>query len=126
MQKKSQNKIELLAPAGDMEKLKTALHFGADAVYFAGKNYGLRAYGTNFDEFSEKAHRSYVGASNTQIKNAELLKNVMIKHGFKPIYTEWWHFDDSNYLNYPVINISLNEYVQTINDKMKGGEINEN
>lgn len=81
---------------------------------------------TNFDEFSEKAHRSYVGASNTQIKNAELLKNVMIKHGFKPIYTEWWHFDDSNYLNYPVINISLNEYVQTINDKMKGGEINEN
>lgn len=43
------NKIELLAPAGDMEKLKTALHFGADAVYFAGKNYGLRAFGTNFD-----------------------------------------------------------------------------
>lgn len=30
-------KIELLAPAGDIEKLKTALHFGADAVYFAGK-----------------------------------------------------------------------------------------
>ena len=30
-------KVELLAPAGDMEKLKTALHFGADAVYFAGK-----------------------------------------------------------------------------------------
>ena len=43
-------KIELLAPAGDLEKLKTALHFGADAVYFAGKNYGLRAYGTNFEE----------------------------------------------------------------------------
>ena len=30
------SKIELLAPAGDIEKLKTALHFGADAVYFAG------------------------------------------------------------------------------------------
>ena len=42
-------KIELLAPAGDLEKLKTALHFGADAVYFAGKNYGLRAFGTNFE-----------------------------------------------------------------------------
>ena len=41
--------IELLAPAGDMEKLKTAVHFGADAVYFAGKNYGLRAFGTNFE-----------------------------------------------------------------------------
>ena len=42
------NKVELLAPAGDMEKLKTALHFGADAVYFAGKNYGLRAMSSNF------------------------------------------------------------------------------
>ena len=47
-------KIELLAPAGDIEKLKTALHFGADAVYFAGKNYGLRAFGTNFEETSIK------------------------------------------------------------------------
>ena len=43
-----QRKIELLSPAGDMEKLKTALHFGADAVYFAGKNYGLRAMSSNF------------------------------------------------------------------------------
>ena len=42
-------KIELLAPAGDMEKLKTAIYFGADAVYFAGKNYGLRALSSNFD-----------------------------------------------------------------------------
>ena len=43
-------KVELLAPAGDMEKLKTALHFGADAVYFAGKNYGLRAMNSNLTE----------------------------------------------------------------------------
>lgn len=46
-------KVELLAPAGDMEKLKTALHFGADAVYFAGKKFGLRAYATNFANINE-------------------------------------------------------------------------
>ena len=40
--------VELLAPAGDMEKLKTALHFGADAVYFAGTQMGLRAFAGNF------------------------------------------------------------------------------
>lgn len=40
--------IELLAPAGNMEKLKTAFHFGADAVYLAGKHYGLRAFADNF------------------------------------------------------------------------------
>lgn len=42
-------KVELLAPAGNLEKLKTAFHFGADAVYLSGKQYGLRAFADNFD-----------------------------------------------------------------------------
>ncbi len=41
---------ELLAPAGNMEKLKTAFHFGADAVYLSGRRFGLRAYADNFTE----------------------------------------------------------------------------
>lgn len=41
-------KPELLAPAGDMEKLKAALHYGADAVYLSGERYGLRAAAENF------------------------------------------------------------------------------
>ena len=41
--------MELLAPAGNMEKLKTALYFGADAIYLAGKAYGLRAFAGNFE-----------------------------------------------------------------------------
>ena len=48
--------MELLAPAGNLEKLKTALHFGADAVYFSGKKFGLRAFAGNFtDEEIEEA-----------------------------------------------------------------------
>ncbi|MDO4289131.1 MAG: peptidase U32 family protein, partial [Eubacterium sp.] len=42
-------KPELLAPAGNFEKLKYALHYGADAVYCAGKRFGLRAKADNFD-----------------------------------------------------------------------------
>ena len=42
--------IELLAPAGNFEKLQAALIYGADAVYIGGKNFNLRAYGDNFDE----------------------------------------------------------------------------
>ncbi|MBQ3116636.1 MAG: U32 family peptidase [Clostridia bacterium] len=41
-------KIELLSPAGDMSKLKTAFHFGADAVYIGGKTFSLRALAGNF------------------------------------------------------------------------------
>lgn len=43
-------KPELLAPAGNLSKLKTAIHFGADAVYFGGKNFSLRTFADNFTE----------------------------------------------------------------------------
>ncbi|MCQ2443311.1 MAG: U32 family peptidase [Oscillospiraceae bacterium] len=41
-------KIELLAPAGDMERLKMAIAYGADAVYLAGTTFGMRAFAGNF------------------------------------------------------------------------------
>ncbi len=44
------NKVELLSPAGDMKKLKTALYYGADAVYIGGKSLSLRALAGNFSE----------------------------------------------------------------------------
>ena len=44
------DKVELLAPAGDMEKLKAAIKFGANAVYMAGNNFGLRKNSKNFDK----------------------------------------------------------------------------
>ena len=54
-------KVELLAPAGNLERLKIALLYGADAVYFGGRNYSLRANAQNFDipqikEACEYAH----------------------------------------------------------------------
>lgn len=54
---------ELLSPAGNMESLEAAIHFGADAVYGGMKRYGLRAFAGNFgpDELAEaveKVHRA--------------------------------------------------------------------
>ena len=42
------NKIEMLAPAGNMEKLKMAVAYGADAVYLAGTSFGMRSFAGNF------------------------------------------------------------------------------
>ncbi len=41
-------KIELLAPAGNIEKFELAVHYGADAAYLSGKNYSLRNFSDNF------------------------------------------------------------------------------
>ena len=41
-------KPEILAPAGDMEKLQMAVLYGADAVYLAGTSFGMRSFAGNF------------------------------------------------------------------------------
>ncbi|KRE74744.1 peptidase U32 family protein [Paenibacillus sp. Soil750] len=51
------DKPELLAPAGNLEKLKFAIHYGADAVYIGGQKYGLRS---NADNFSKEEMREGV------------------------------------------------------------------
>lgn len=65
-QKLAQN-VELLAPAGSMEKLITAIHFGANAVYLAGKRYGLRAYADNFDDDEIKQAVAYAHERNVKV-----------------------------------------------------------
>lgn len=52
-------KLELLSPAGDMSKLKTAFYFGADAVYVGGKSLSLRALAGNFTEEEIKEANTY-------------------------------------------------------------------
>lgn len=84
--------IELLAPAGDREKLLTAIHFGADAVYFAGKNYGLRAFGTNFE--------------NDSIEETMKILHSHGKKGYVTLNVYARHNDFDN----------LKEYVQTLVD----------
>ena len=51
----NKKKVELLAPAGDLERLKVAILYGADAVYLGGNAFGLRAKAKNFsiDEMAE-------------------------------------------------------------------------
>lgn len=74
------NKIELLAPAGSLEKLKTAILFGADAVYCGGLNFGLRAGADNFSleelqagiEFAHQRHKKVYMTLNMIPHNEEL------------------------------------------------------
>lgn len=56
---RNQTKMELLAPAGNMDCLKAAVQSGADAVYFAGKQFGARSFADNFSEEEIKAAADY-------------------------------------------------------------------
>lgn len=61
------NKIELLAPAGNLEKLKFAFMYGADACYIGGRNYSLRANATNFSLEEIKEACTYAHSINKKV-----------------------------------------------------------
>ena len=62
---------------------------------------------SDFDDFSEMAYRSYQGGSETAKANRALLEKVMAAEGFKPLASEWWHFDGPNWQKYPITDLSL-------------------
>lgn len=74
--------FELLAPAGNFEKLKTALYFGADAVYVGGTVFSLRALSENFDREQLKEAVQYTHERNKKLYVAVniLAKNADFEH----------------------------------------------
>ena len=74
--------VELLSPAGNFEKMKAALRFGADAVYLAGKRFGMRA---SADNFSEEELREACAYCHALGKKLYLTVNITPR---------WYEFDD--------------------------------
>ena len=73
--------IELLAPAGNLEKLKIAIHYGANAVYVAGGEFGLRSAADNFStqQLSDAVNYAHRYGSRIYIALNALLHNHEIK-----------------------------------------------
>ena len=61
------SKVELLSPAGDLERLKVTLLYGADAVYIGGQKYSLRANATNFSIEEIKEGCDFAHALNKKV-----------------------------------------------------------
>ena len=59
--------IELLSPAGDLTRLKAAVDFGADAVFLAGEEFGMRTAATNFGEEDLKKGIEYAHAHGVKV-----------------------------------------------------------
>ena len=64
---------------------------------------------TAFDDFTERAAHAWQDLPEEAIKNRSRLKQIMIKYGFTPIRSEWWHYNLKNYEQYPILDISFKE-----------------
>lgn len=65
---------------------------------------------TSFDDFTERAHADYMGASQEELDNRTLLKAIMEKHGFIGLPTEWWHFDFVGWEQFPPLEVDPTSY----------------
>jgi len=82
-------KPELLAPAGNLEKLKMALLYGADAVFMGGKEFGLRAFS---DNFTEAELREGIDFAHRLNKKAYVTVNVFPHNDDLPALPEYLTF----------------------------------
>lgn len=62
---------------------------------------------TGYDDFSERAHRDYAGASPEAGRNRALLESAMRRRGFEGLPTEWWHFDAAGWRGYGLLDVPL-------------------
>ena len=81
--------VELLAPAGNFEKLKTAFYFGADAAYIGGKDFSLRSFADNFtrDELA-----SAVKLAHTLGKKVYVTANIFAKNKDLALLEDYFAF----------------------------------
>jgi D-alanyl-D-alanine dipeptidase len=63
--------------------------------------------GTEFDNFTEKAHFAYKNLPEKAIFNRTLLRNKMMEYGFNPITTEWWHFDFNGWKKFSILDVKI-------------------
>ncbi len=62
---------------------------------------------TDFDDFSPRASRNFTGGDPGARANSRLLAEVMARHGFRPISSEWWHFDADGWRQCPLLDVPL-------------------
>ncbi len=81
--------VELLSPAGNREKLESAIRYGADAVYLSGKAFGMRSAADNFDREELTAAIAYAHERNVRVY---LTVNVMPRTGEYPALRSYFEY----------------------------------
>lgn len=82
-------KTELLAPAGNLQKLKLAFYFGADAVYVGGKSFSLRTFA---DNFTDDELREGIEFAHARGKKVYVAVNIFARNSDFPQLTEYFRF----------------------------------
>ena len=82
------NTPELLSPAGDLDKMRFGIAYGADAVYMAGTRFGMRAAATNFDDNALREGIAYAHAHGVKCYiTVNIMRPTATFRRFRPIWS---------------------------------------
>jgi D-alanyl-D-alanine dipeptidase len=62
---------------------------------------------TGYDDFTERAAHAFTDLPADALANRALLREVMTKHGFEPLPSEWWHYDFAGWRDYELMDVPL-------------------
>ena len=62
---------------------------------------------TPYDDFTSRASHEFMDLPADVLANRALLRDVMVKHGFEPLPSEWWHFDYRGWEGFELMNVDL-------------------
>lgn len=63
--------------------------------------------GTPYDDFTKKAYRDYTDFPDNIKNNRKILEEAMVRFGFEPLRSEWWHFDYSGWKVYSLLDVEI-------------------
>jgi D-alanyl-D-alanine dipeptidase len=63
--------------------------------------------GSAYDEFSKRSRRNYKGLTKQEAKNRAMLDEALVKYGFIPLSSEWWHFDFNHWRRFALLDVEI-------------------
>ncbi len=67
---------------------------------------------TGYDAFTPLAHHDYMDLPEAALRNRQILRSVMERHGFEALPSEWWHYDFRGWEKFALMNIGLDELTE--------------
>lgn len=64
---------------------------------------------TPYDDFTERAAHAFTALPADALANRALLREVMVKHGFEPLPSEWWHYDFKGWERFELMDVALED-----------------
>ena len=64
---------------------------------------------TGYDDFTERAAHAFTDLPADALANRAILRDIMVKHGFEPLPSEWWHYDFKGWDSFPLMDVGLDE-----------------